>query len=296
MSGRAQGCAGAARAAGWRGSNGWWPLVRSRRALNSPQTTIRKVINDYLKKNPEHPIENILEHVTGNIGFVFTSGDLSKVRDQIQANKVPAPARVGGIAPSDVFVEPGPTGCDPGQTQWFQALNIQTKINKGQIEIVSRVHICKVGEKVTESQAALLQKLNIRPFSYGLKVTKVYDAGNVFEAAILDVSAADLYAKMAFGIATVASVSLEIGYPTKASVVHSINNAYKTLISFHLGTDYKFAKAQKFEDFLANPGAFAVAAPSGGAVAAAPAAAEESSSESVQGGAGGLFGGDDDDF
>ena len=59
----------------------------------------------------------------------------------ITSNKVPAPARVGSVAPVDVFVEPGPTGCDPGQTAWFQALNIPTKINKGQIEMISRVSL-----------------------------------------------------------------------------------------------------------------------------------------------------------
>lgn len=38
----------------------------------------------------------------------------------ILANRVPAPARVGAIAPVDVIVPAGPTGCDPGQTSFFQ--------------------------------------------------------------------------------------------------------------------------------------------------------------------------------
>lgn len=99
--------------------------------LMGKNTTIRKVIKDFLKKNEGHPIGVLLDEVVGNIGLVFTNTDLGKVRDTIVANKVPAPARVGAIAPVDVFVEPGPTGCDPGQTSWFQALNIPTKINKG---------------------------------------------------------------------------------------------------------------------------------------------------------------------
>ena len=112
------------------------------------QTTIRKVIKDFIKKNENHPIGALLEHLVGNVGLIFTNADMSKVRDIVTANKVPAPARVGAISPVDVFVEPGATGCDPGQTAWFQALNIPTKINKGQIEMISRVHLIKVGEKV----------------------------------------------------------------------------------------------------------------------------------------------------
>jgi large subunit ribosomal protein LP0 len=40
-------------------------------------------------------------------------------------------------------------------------------------EMISRVHLIHKGTKVTDSQAALLQKLSIKPFSYGLVVTKV---------------------------------------------------------------------------------------------------------------------------
>ena len=39
------------------------------------------------------------------------------------------------------------------------------------------MHLIKKDDKVTASAATLLQKLNIRPFSYGLKVTQVYDDG-----------------------------------------------------------------------------------------------------------------------
>jgi large subunit ribosomal protein LP0 len=98
----------------------------------------------------------------------------------------------------------------------------------------------------------------------------------------------------------IAALSLEIGYPTKASIPHTINNAFKSVVAIALETDYKFPRAKTFEDFLANPGNFVVAAAAPAAGGAAPAAAkkvEESSEESdVGGGGGGLFGGDDDDF
>ena len=195
------------------------------------------MVKDFLKKNEGHPIEKLLPQVVGNMGLIFTNGDLPKLRDLVSSNKVPAPARIGALAPIDVFVEPGPTGCDPGQTAWFQALNIPTKINKGQIEMISRVHLIHSGNKVTDSQAALLQKLNIRPFSYGLVVTHVYDAGEVYEAAALDISETDIISKFMSGVSTFAAVALGLGLPNKATVVHSINNAYKALLSIGMGTD-----------------------------------------------------------
>jgi large subunit ribosomal protein LP0 len=96
--------------------------------LMGKNTTVRKVLKDFLKENPGHPTSALMEYIVGNTGFVFTNADLSHVRDVLAANKVPAPARVGSNAPVDVWVEPGPTGCDPGQTAWFQALNIPTKV------------------------------------------------------------------------------------------------------------------------------------------------------------------------
>mmetsp|Transcript_27727 Transcript_27727/g.64217 ORF Transcript_27727/g.64217 Transcript_27727/m.64217 type:complete len:314 (-) Transcript_27727:171-1112(-) len=259
--------------------------------LMGKNTTIRRVLRDYLMKNPKSPLRAIVDYIEGNIGFIFTNGDVGKIREKVEAFEVPAPARVGSVAPADVFIEPGPTGCDPGQTSWFQALNIPTKINRGQVEMIARVHMIKEGEKVTDSAAALLQKLNIRPFSYALKGQVVYDNGEVFDAAVLDISEQDLVNKILFGARAVAALGLEVGLPTRASVVHSVNNAYKAVLSIGLGTAYKFAAVKKFEDFLANPGAFAPAAASAAPAAAAAVEEEEEEEEESVGGAAGMFGG-----
>lgn len=260
-------------------------------------TTIRKVLKDYLKNNPDHPISALMPAISGNVGLVFTNSDVGRIRDVLVENRVPAPARANAVAPVDVFVEPGPTGCDPGQTAWFQALNIPTKINRGQIEMISRVQVVKEGEKVPESSAALLQRLNINPFSYGLVPLTVYENGEVFDARALDIKPEDLLEKLQTAISTMAAIGLKLGYPTKASVPHSLNNAFKTLISIHLGTNYKFERAQPFEDFLKNPANF-VAAPAAGGAAAAAEEEEDEEEEEEDVAGGNLFGGDsssDDD-
>ena len=55
----------------------------------------------------------------------------------------------------------------------LQVLNIPTKINKGTVEITTNVALIKAGEKVGASEATLLAKLGIKPFSYGLIVQHV---------------------------------------------------------------------------------------------------------------------------
>uniref|UniRef100_A0A8C6UD80 Large ribosomal subunit protein uL10 n=1 Tax=Neogobius melanostomus TaxID=47308 RepID=A0A8C6UD80_9GOBI len=178
--------------------------------LMGKNTMMRKAIRGHLENNPA------TAHIKGNVGFVFTKEDLTEVRDMLLANKVPAAARAGGIAPCDVMVPAQNTGLGPEKTSFFQALGITTKISRGTIEIL--------------------------------------------------------------GVRNVASVCLEIGYPTLASIPHSIINGYKRVLAIAVETEYSFPLADKVKAFLADPSAFvAVAAPAAVAdkAAAAPAAAKE---------------------
>ena len=61
---------------------------------------MRRAIKGFISDTPEY--ERLLPHVKGNVGFVFTNGDLKTIRDKILANKVAAPARAGAVAPADV--------------------------------------------------------------------------------------------------------------------------------------------------------------------------------------------------
>ena len=230
----------------------------------------------YVFFRPNNPqLELMLPHIRGNIGFVFTKEDLVTVRDMLLDNKVKAPAKAGALAPLDVTVPAQNTGMGPEKTSFFQALNIPTKITKGTIEIIADVHLIKAGDKVGMSEATLLNMLGVSPFTYGLVVKKVYDSGSIFDPTILDITDDDLKQSILGGIRNVAAVSLAIGYPTIASVPHSIVNGMKNLLSVAAVTDITFKEAEMLKEFLADPSKFAAAAASAApaAAAAAPAAA-----------------------
>jgi large subunit ribosomal protein LP0 len=265
--------------------------------LMGKNTLMRKVMKDFLAANPDHFYEKIVHKMMGNVGFVFTNADLPKIRDLILANRVPAPARIGAISPVDVVINAGPTGCDPGQTNFFQVLQIPTKIVKGQIEITNLVNLIKTGEKVGSSEAALLTKLNIKPFSYGLVIDCVFDHGSIFSVDVLDIDETFLASRFRDACSKIAALSLTLGYPTQASLPHSIAGAFKALIAVTINLDnYTFDKAESYKKFLANPAAFAApaAAAAGGAAApAAAAVAEKPAEEEVDALDGGMdmFGG-----
>jgi len=219
--------------------------------LMGKNTMMRKELREYVEENPESPVEKLIECCRGNIGFVFTNGDLGDIRAVLAGNTRPAPAKVGSIAPNDVIVPKGPTGCDPGQTGFFQTLQIATKITRGQIEMVNDTHLITIGSKVTASQAALLQKLDICPFSYGIGLKMVYDNGSLFDAKVLEITDDILAGQFCEALGILASISLAAGYPTQASVPHSIVNAFKMVLSVTIEcASYTFDEADMYEKYL----------------------------------------------
>ncbi|KAF6082815.1 ribosomal protein lateral stalk subunit P0 [Phyllostomus discolor] len=204
--------------------------------LMGKNTMMRKAIRGHLENNPA--LEKLLPHIRGNVGFVFTKEDLTEIRDMLLANKVPAAARAGAIAPCEVTVPAQNTGLGPEKTSFFQALGITTKISRGTIEIL-----------------------------------QVFDNGSIYNPEVLDITEETLHSRFLEGVRNVASVCLQIGYPTVASVPHSIINGYKRVLALSVETDYTFPLAEKVKAFLADPSAFAAAAPVAAATTAAPAAA-----------------------
>merc|ERR1719476_289132 len=207
---------------------------------------------DALKKQQYEAMKEILKL---NVGMIFVDGDLQDVKKMIKDNIVQAPAKVGSVAPCDVSIAAGNTGLEPGQTSFFQALNIHTKIAKGTIEILNATQIIKEGDKVGPSAATLLQKMKQRPFFYGLKMVHVYDQGSFYSPKVLDMSEADKQQKLQAGISTVVALCLALGWTTEASFPHVMMNGFKNCLAVSLQTDYDFdafdAKQLK-EDILSG--------------------------------------------
>jgi large subunit ribosomal protein LP0 len=203
----------------------------------------------------------LIEILSGNVGFVFTNGDLKATREKILSNRVAAPARAGALAPLDVFVPAGNTGMEPGKTSFFQALGVPTKIARGTIEITTELKIVEAGTKVGASEATLLNMLNISPFTYGMGISQIYDQGQTFAPSVLDVEESQLLKAFASAITTIATISLATNYPTLPSVIHSLVNSYKNLLAVAVETDYEWEGIEELKDRIKNPEKFVSSAP-----------------------------------
>lgn len=237
--------------------------------------------------------------LSGNSGLIFTNEEVSVIIEILNSFRVKAPARVGAIAPCDVIIPAGNTGMEPTQTSFFQALNIATKIAKGTVEIVSDKKVLSTGDKVDNSTATLLQKLNISPFYYQVEVLSVWDRGVLFTTEDLRITDDALEEMLATGISNLSAISLGAGIPTPATIGSMVVDAFKNLLGASIATAYEFdefdgknIRQAALSGTLAGPAASAGATGGAAAPAAAPAATaapaeEEESDEDF--GFGGLF-------
>jgi large subunit ribosomal protein LP0 len=232
------------------------------------------------------PLAELVPYLGGGVGLCFTNGPFQRVKDVIDANCVGSPAKVGAISPVDVTIPPMRTTLPPTQVSVLHALNIQSKIFKGTIEITSEKLLIKTGDKVGASEANLLGILGIQPFRYTLKIAHLYDSGHVYDPVILGISDAVLKAKFSGALRAVAGLSLGIGYPNRASAPHIVGAAFRQVAAVAIALDVRLPQIAAIQDLLADPEALAKleaekaqAAAAGAAAAPAAAAPEEAKKE-----------------
>jgi large subunit ribosomal protein LP0 len=225
--------------------------------LMGKNTMIRTALRKRIEETEDEGLVNLLANINGNMGFIFCNeGVMEDARKVLDEKVMPAAAKAGTLAPKDVVLPSGSTGLEPSSTSFFQALNIQTKIVKGAIEIIADFKICTRGERVTLSAQALLTKLGQKPFEYGMKIRAVYQDGAVFDAAVLDITDDVIIKKFMKGVVTMAAFSRAAGIPTECGLPHAVAAAFRNCVALVLDVDITgmvFKQADEVKEILADP-------------------------------------------
>ncbi len=198
--------------------------------------TLKHLEQEHGGRIPE--LQVLVPLLKDKVALIFCDAPVFTLKTKIEANKIPTEARVGVVSPVDFAVPAGPTGLDPSQINFFHALNISTKIVKGQIEITKDFRVCTIGKKIKASEAALLKKLNLRPFEYGMKISSCYESGAILPNEVINIDPASLLVKLQAGIKNLAGLSLEAGYPIEATVPLIIANSFKNIAALSLESGY----------------------------------------------------------
>eukprot|EP01013_Petalomonas_cantuscygni_P007900 TRINITY_DN205_c0_g1_i1.p2 TRINITY_DN205_c0_g1~~TRINITY_DN205_c0_g1_i1.p2 ORF type:complete len:347 (+),score=112.26 TRINITY_DN205_c0_g1_i1:60-1043(+) len=219
----------------------------------------------------------------GNVGCIFTNEPVRDICEVLGRFKVSSAARAGSVAPLDVVIPAGQTGLEPTQTAFFMALDIPTKIEKGQVSILKDVVVCRTGHKVGSSEAKLLQKMKLKPFMYGLEPEYFLEEGIVFPASFLKVDDAALLSGVQIAVDDIAAMSLAAGILTPPALSHSIFGAFKECLALAIAADSSFEEFGA-ATFIQNikEGKVSAAAPAAGAAAPAAAAAAAPAAAAVE--------------
>lgn len=73
----------------------------------------------------------------------------------------------------------------------------------------------------------------------------MFESGALYDPKVLDIKDEDLLSQVMAAVNNVAAISLELSYPTLASIPHSIINGYKNVLAVAVETDYSFDLADK---------------------------------------------------
>ena len=188
-------------------------------------------MRDYIKDKDRMDLIPLLPLIKGNCGICFTNYkgnmiDIHNIRKKMISRQTISPAKEGMIAPHDVYLKQGPTGLDPMRCDGFAPLNIPTRIYRGQINIMCNVHLINKGDKVTASQVKMLEKLQLKPFYYRIKIIAIYVKGKLIDDQMIN--------NFNIGLSNVSALCFKLKYPCIICVPHTVLNCYKKVVALGL--------------------------------------------------------------
>jgi large subunit ribosomal protein L10 len=188
------------------------------------QVTIKGIKNTLMRISMEkvglQGTEDFLANIKGQNIYIFSNGNPFTLAMTLHRNKVRVIAKAGDTALEDIVVPAGNTGLSPGPIiSKFGGLSIRTRIEAGNIWVVSDTEVAKAGDEISEDLADLLVRLGVRAAEMGLEIKAVYEDGVVIprEELILDL---DVYSgRLARALSEAYQVAINAAYVTPVTVM-----------------------------------------------------------------------------
>lgn len=164
-------------------------LMDLRKSLRG-QIEVRAVKNTLMRismeKAQKKSIPEFIKAIEGQNVFLFSNGNPFKLALQLEKNKVQVFAKAGDKALKEVVVLAGNTGISPGpMISKFSSLGIKTRIESGNIWVITDTPVVQKGEEITNDLADLLQRLGIKAAQMGLSLKAVYENGEIIPGDML---------------------------------------------------------------------------------------------------------------
>lgn len=164
-------------------------------------------------------LEELIEFVSGQVGFVCTNENPFGLYRQLEASKTPAPINAGEVAPNDIVIPAGDTGMDPGPFVGdLQQVGANARIQEGSIRVLEESTVLSTGDEVDQTLANVLSELGIEPKEVGLDLRGVYADGVVFGPEELELDIEQYRGDIEAAAAGGRNLSVNAGYPTDRTI------------------------------------------------------------------------------
>jgi len=164
-------------------------------------------------------LEQLTEHVSGQVGIIATNDNPFGLFKQLEASKTPAPINAGEVAPNDIVIPEGDTGVDPGPFVGdLQQVGAAARIMDGSIQVTEDSTVLEAGEEVSADLANVLSELGIEPKEVGLDLRGVYSDGVLFAPEELEIDVDEYRADIEAAAAGARNLSVNAVYPTARTV------------------------------------------------------------------------------
>ena len=176
----------------------------------SRNTLVRRALEEV-----DDGLEDLVEHVEGQIGLIGTNDNPFGLYQQLEASKTPAPINAGEIAPNDIVIPEGDTGIDPGPfVGELQTVGANARIDGGSIKVVEDSTVLSAGDEVSADLANVLGELGIEPKEVGLDLRGVFSEGVLFSPEALDIDVDEYIADIEAASSAARNLSINAEYPT----------------------------------------------------------------------------------
>ena len=195
--------------------------------------------------------ESFMDAVAGPNVFLFTNGNPFRLAMDLEANKVKVFAKTGDIALTDIVISAGNTGLSPGPLIGkFGVLKVRTRIESGNIWVVSDTTVTKLGEPITDDLADLLQRMGIRAAEMGLSIKAVYERGELIPGPSLILDMDEYRARLDQAIGSAFQLAVQTAYVTPQTVTTILNKAATEARAVAIEAGY--ASKETVEDLIAK--------------------------------------------
>ncbi|MFC7114959.1 50S ribosomal protein L10 [Natronoarchaeum sp. GCM10025703] len=163
-------------------------------------------------------IEELTEHIEGQVGLIGTNDNPFGLYQQLEASKTPAPIGAGEIAPNDIVIPEGDTGVDPGPFVGdLQTVGASARIQDGSIKVTEDSTVLEAGGEVSQDLSNVLSELGIEPKEVGLDLRSVFSEGVMFAPEDLDIDVEEYRTDVQTAAARARNLSLNAEYPTSST-------------------------------------------------------------------------------